>query len=171
MSDTPRPSHDPRPKVTLRTVLIAIGVVLVVLIAGAIVVTTRNASTPDTNPPPVAPAAVSTMSRGAVASRAAMMEEEKPDSEHVVEFRATTNRPGFVVYRVTDGDGTRADMSQSWSHEARVKNLDGVFLKVKSLSGGDADAEVSCQILVDGQVWSSDSGSGRGAFSKFLLRG
>ncbi|MDK9647092.1 hypothetical protein FAM15333_001957 [Propionibacterium freudenreichii] len=171
MSDTPRPSHDPRPKVTLRSVLIAIGVVLVVLIAGAIVVTTRNASTPDTNPSPVAPAPVSTTSSGEVASRAAMVEEEKLDSEHVVEFRATTNRPGFVVYRVTDGDGTRADMSQSWSHEARVKNLDGVFLKVKSLSGGDADAEVSCQILVDGQVWGSDSGSGRGAFSKCLLRG
>lgn len=171
MSDIPRPSREPRPNHVLRNVLIVVGVVLVVFIAGAIVVTTRNAPTPETHPSPLGPGTVTTASREAIADQVDVMDNAKLDAEHLVEFRATTNRPGFVVFRVADGDGTRVDVTQSWSRQEQVKNLDGVFLKVKSLSEGDTAAQVNCEILVDGQLWSSDSGSGRGAFSKCMLRG
>ena len=84
------------------------------------------------------------------------------NAEHVVQYKVTTSAPAEVSYTDTNGSKTE-QITANWDKE--FKETGFVMGSVSVTTDFDGEAEVSCQIIIDGEVVSEDANSGPGAMA------
>lgn len=97
-----------------------------------------------------------------IVAAAANSVSESLNAEHKVEYVVTTTGPAKVSYWNGDGSSNE-DIAADWKKELTVKGFEITSLSVT----GDFSAEssVTCEILVDGNSVSKNSGSGTAAMA------
>ena len=85
------------------------------------------------------------------------------NAQHTVQYKITTSAPAEVSY--SDANGSKTEqITANWDKEVKETGY-GVFGYVTVTTDFDTDADVSCQIIIDGQVVSEDAQSGKGAMA------
>ncbi|WP_077490709.1 DUF4190 domain-containing protein [Sinomonas mesophila] len=84
------------------------------------------------------------------------------NAEHTVQYKVTTSAPADVDYG--DANGTKTEqITENWDKEFTET---GFFIgHVSVMANFDTEADVSCQIIIDGVVVSEDASSGTGAMA------
>ncbi len=89
--------------------------------------------------------------------------DESINAEHSVEYVVTTNGEANVTYFSGSGSSSE-DIKGDWSETITATGFELVSLSVMGDFMND-DAEVSCEIIIDGQSVAQNAGSGSGAMA------
>ena len=90
----------------------------------------------------------------------------EPGAEHdyTVTFKVTTNVSAHVAHGASGGTFS-ADISSDWLKDTTITGWGGATLVVNSSDYGNANGEVTCEIIVDGRSEATNTGSGTNAMA------
>lgn len=153
------PAPPPRGNGALKWVLGCGGLaalVLILLVGCSVILTLGSSGTTD------APTSTRPSSEGSAASTDTKSEE--PSAEPRIVLKATATGEGRVSYGGSEGSSDRS-FTGEWTHEVSRDGGEYLYLHTHNGNFMDESGEVTCQILVDGEVKSEGSGSGSAGFA------
>lgn len=85
-----------------------------------------------------------------------------------VAYVVTANTPAHVYYGSSSAMRSQ-DITENWSTDLMVPAGERLTLTVNSSDFANSDAEVTCEIIVDGLSRSKDNGNGEGALANCVF--